>query len=103
MKLSVVMITLNEEDRLEDALKSCAGVSDEIVVVDSFSTDKTLEIAEKYNAKIIQHTFEDYGSQKNVALDAAQFPWVLNLDADERISEQLKRSILELKTKERHH
>ncbi len=98
-KLSVVIITLNEEDRLEDALKSCTGVADEIVVVDSYSTDKTCEIAEQYGAKIFKNTFVDYGSQKNIALDKASNQWVLNLDADERISDQLKKELTAFKTK----
>ena len=97
MKLSVVIITFNEEDRLEDALKSCADIADEIVVVDSFSTDKTLEIAAQYNAVIYKKEFVDYGSQKNFAKDKAKHRWVLNLDADERVSETLKKEIQKLK------
>jgi glycosyltransferase involved in cell wall biosynthesis len=92
-----VIITLNEEDRLEDALKSCTDIADEIVVVDSYSTDKTLEIAEKYGAVIFKNKFVDYGSQKNFAKDKAQFQWVLNLDADERVSDTLKKEILQIK------
>lgn len=98
-KLSVVIITLNEEDRLEDALKSCTGVADEIVVVDSYSTDKTCEIAEQYGARIFKNTFVDYGSQKNIALDYASYDWILNLDADERISDQLKNELTSFKNK----
>jgi glycosyltransferase involved in cell wall biosynthesis len=97
MKLSVVIITLNEEDRLEDALKSCLNIADEIVVVDSFSTDRTVEIARQYGANIYKNRFMDYGSQKNAALDKAQYPWVLNLDADERVSDQLEKEIQSLK------
>jgi len=98
-KLSVVIITLNEEDRLEEALKSCKDIADEIVVVDSFSTDKTCEIAAQYGAKIYKHEFVDYGSQKNVALDKAANEWILNLDADERVSDRLKKEVLEFKQK----
>jgi glycosyltransferase involved in cell wall biosynthesis len=101
MKLSVVIITLNEEDRLEDALKSCREIADEIVVVDSYSTDKTVEIAETYGAKIFKKKFVDYGSQKNFAKDKASYPWVLNLDADERVSDTLEQEIL--KTKQQNH
>ncbi len=97
MKLSVVIIALNEEDRIEDALKSSVPVADEIVLVDSFSTDKTVHIARQYGAKIYQKEFIDYGSQKNFALEKASFEWVLNLDADERISPTLQEKILELK------
>lgn len=98
-KLSVVIITLNEEDRLEDALKSCIGVADEIVVVDSYSTDKTCEIAERYGAEIYKNKFVDYGSQKNIALDKASNEWILNLDADERISDRLKKELISFKNK----
>ncbi len=100
MKLSVVIITLNEEDRLEEALTSCRNVADEIVVVDSFSTDNTVPIAEKYGARVFKKKFTDYGSQKNYAMDQASHPWVLNLDADERVSDVLEKEILALKAKE---
>lgn len=98
-KLSVVIITLNEEDRLENTLKSCSGIADEIVVLDSFSTDKTCEIAARYGAKIYKNKFVDYGSQKNAALDKAENEWILNLDADESVSDRLKQEILVFKQK----
>lgn len=97
MKLSVVIITYNEEDRLQDALISVKDIADEIVVVDSFSTDQTVAIAEKYGAVIHKKKFIDYGTQKNFAMEQAHFPWVLNLDADERVSEKLNAEILKLK------
>ncbi|MCP4216586.1 MAG: glycosyltransferase family 2 protein, partial [bacterium] len=96
-KLSVVIITLNEEDRIEDALLSCKEIADEIVVLDSFSTDKTCEIAEKHGAAVYKKKFVDYGSQKNAALDKAQHDWILNLDADERVCPTLKKEILAFK------
>ena len=99
MKLSVVIIAENEEDRIEDALKSCAGIADEIVVVDGYSMDRTVEIAQKYGAKIYKNPFIDFGSQKNFALDKAGNQWVLNLDADERISEMLEKELGQLKQK----
>ena len=89
MKISVVIIAYNEEDRLEDTLKSCQSIADEIVVVDSFSTDNTIGIAKKYNAVIYKKKFIDYGSQKNFALNKASYEWILNLDADERVSQIL--------------
>jgi glycosyltransferase involved in cell wall biosynthesis len=98
-KISVVIITLNEEDRLEDALISCRDIADEIVVVDSFSTDKTCEIAARYGATIYKHIFNDYGSQKNIALEKATHEWILNLDADERVSGTLKTQIMAFKQK----
>ncbi|MCX6584588.1 MAG: glycosyltransferase family 2 protein [Candidatus Aminicenantes bacterium] len=99
-KVSVVIITLNEEDRLEGALKSCRDIADEIVVVDSFSTDKTCEIAARYGAVIYKNVFSDYGSQKNIALEKASHEWILNLDADERVSDRLKNEILAFKQKQ---
>ena len=99
MKLSVVIIAENEEDRIEDALKSCTGIADEIVVVDGYSIDRTVEIAQKYGAKIYKNPFIDFGSQKNFALDKAGNQWVLNLDADERISEMLEKELGQLKLK----
>lgn len=103
MKISAVIIALNEEDRIEDALKSCLEVADEILLVDSYSTDKTVEIAKKYGAVIFKKKFEDYGSQKNFAMQKAKNEWVLNIDADERVSERLKEEILKLKKKSEIH
>lgn len=97
MKISAVIITFNEEDRLPDALASLLGVADEIVVLDSFSTDRTAEIAQKARAVFHQNRFEDYGRQKNLALQKAGHEWILNLDADERVSPELKSAIMELK------
>jgi glycosyltransferase involved in cell wall biosynthesis len=99
-KLSVVLITFNEEDRLAEALISCKDIADEIIVVDCFSTDKTCDIAAQYGAKIVKHKFIDFGSQKNVALDQAKNDWVLNLDADERVSDLLKGEIRKFKKME---
>lgn len=98
-KVSVVIITLNEEDRLEGTLSSCRDIADEIVVVDSFSTDKTCEIAARYGAVIYKNVFIDYGSQKNIAVEKASYEWILNLDADEQVSDHLKNEILAFKQK----
>lgn len=97
MKISAVIITFNEEDRLPDALASLLGVADEIVVVDSYSTDRTLAIAKAAQARVWQNCFEDYGQQKNFAMEKASYEWILNLDADERVSPELKRTISDLK------
>jgi glycosyltransferase involved in cell wall biosynthesis len=97
MKISAVIITFNEEDRLADCLASLQGVADEIVVVDSYSSDRTVDIARAAQARVWQNRFEDYGQQKNFALAQASCEWVLNLDADERVSPELKRAIAELK------
>ncbi len=97
MKISAVIITYNEEDRLPQALASLQGVADEIVVIDSFSTDSTPELARNAGAAFYQNRFEDYGQQKNFAMHKANHDWVLNLDADERVSPELSQSIRELK------
>lgn len=99
MKISAVIITYNEEDRLPDALASLEGSADEIVVVDSYSTDRTVEIARAAGANVWQNRFEDYGRQKNFAMEKAGHEWILNLDADERVSPELKRAISDLREK----
>lgn len=93
IKLSVVIITFNEEENIGRCLESAAGVADEIVVVDSFSTDRTKGISESHGAKFIPHEFKDYVDQKNFANAQATFDHILSLDADEVLSEQLKESI----------
>lgn len=97
IKLSVVIITYNEEKNLERCLLSVKNVADEIVVLDSFSTDKTQQICERHNAKFFQHKFEGHIQQKNRAITYASSPYVLSLDADEALDETLARSIAEVK------
>jgi len=97
MKLSVVIITFNEERNIERCLLSIQKVADEIVVVDSFSTDKTLEICEKHHVRLIQNTFEGHIQQKNFALQQATNDWILSLDADEALTDELTQSILTIK------
>lgn len=97
-KLSVTIITYNEEKNIERCLKSVQDIADEIVVVDSFSTDKTEEICNKYNVKFVKHPFEGHIEQKNYAITQATHPHILSLDADEALSPELKNSILEVKT-----
>ena len=97
-KLSVAIITLNEERDIGRCLESVQGLADEIVVVDSFSTDKTEAICLQYGARFIQHQFEGYIEQKNFALSQTSFQYVLSLDADEALSEELKVSVLQAKS-----
>jgi glycosyltransferase involved in cell wall biosynthesis len=93
--LSVILITRNEEANLEDCLASLEGISQQIVVVDTNSTDRTLEIAQKYGATISQPSdWPGFGPQKNRALDLATGDWVLSLDADERLTPALRSEIL---------
>jgi glycosyltransferase involved in cell wall biosynthesis len=97
IKLSAVIITLNEERNIERCLLSLQNVVDEIVVVDSLSTDKTEEICRKYAVKFVHQKFLGYIEQKNFALTQASSDYVLSLDADEALSDQLKESILSIK------
>ena len=98
IKLSAVIITFNEEDHLEKCLKSLNSIADEIIVVDSFSTDRTSEICKSFNVTFIQHKFEGYIEQKNYAVSLAKNDYIISLDGDEALSETLKTSILNIKS-----
>jgi glycosyltransferase involved in cell wall biosynthesis len=100
--LSVVIITFNEERNLRRCLESVKHFADEIIVVDSGSTDGTVAIAGEYSARIVQHPFAGYGEQKNFATAQAVNDLILSLDADEVVSEQLQNSIVEIKNKHAH-
>lgn len=92
MKLSVVVITLNEEKHIEDCLEN-VKFADDIVVIDSYSKDRTIEIAKKYTDNIHQVDRIGTGKIKNIGVEKAKNEWILNLDADERIPENLRREI----------
>lgn len=92
-KLSVVIITLNEATDIARAVRSVHGLADEVVVVDSGSTDGTQRIAQEAGARVVHRDFSGYGEQKHFASEQAANPWVLNIDADEHPSEELKASI----------
>lgn len=96
MKISAVIITFNEEENIRAACESVAW-ADEIVVVDSESTDTTREIAASCGAKISINKWPGFSAQKQFATDAAAYDWVLSLDADERISTELESSIAALR------
>lgn len=93
IQLSVVIITYNEERNIARCLDSVKEIGDDIVVVDSFSTDKTGEICKSRGVRIVQHTFEGHIEQKNWAITQAKYPHVLSLDADEALSVELQQSI----------
>lgn len=94
LPLSVILITRNEAHNLPECLASLDGIAREIVVVDSGSTDGTVEMARAAGATVIQTTsWPGFGPQKNLALDAASCEWVLSLDADERLTEALRGEI----------
>lgn len=95
--LSAIIITLNEERNIGRCLQSLADVADEVIVVDSFSKDRTEEICKSFGTTFVQHKFEGYVEQKNFALSRAANDFVLSLDADEALSDELKASILQIK------
>ncbi|MFQ5866976.1 MAG: glycosyltransferase family 2 protein [bacterium] len=92
-ELSVIIITYNEQENIRDCLES-VNWSDEIVIVDSFSSDKTVEIAREFTSKIFQKKWTNFSQQKNFALGKASNEWVLWIDADERATPELKEEIL---------
>lgn len=96
--ISVIVLTYNEEKNIEECLKSVYEWVDEIFAVDSGSTDGTLEIVRRYTDKIFQHSFEDYGKQRNWAQKTLPITneWILHLDADERILPELVNEIKEV-------
>lgn len=91
--LSVVIITFNEERNIARCLESVKDLADEILVVDSFSTDGTEEICAGYHVKFVKHTFAGHIEQKNYAAGLATYDWVISLDADEALTPELKDSI----------
>ena len=93
-KISACIISYNEEAKIEDCLKSLEPVVDEIILVDSNSTDKTVEIASRYTTKVYLQDFLGHIEQKNFAVEKAENDWILSLDCDERLSPELQAAIL---------
>lgn len=93
--ISAIVITLNEEENIEEAIKSLKQVADEIVVVDSGSNDKTLEISKKNGAVTFFRKFDNFANQKNWAVSKTTGDWVISLDADEEITAELAKEIKE--------
>ncbi len=98
IKLTVAIITFNEERNIARCIGSVKEIADEILVVDSFSTDKTEEICLSLGARFIKNPFQGHIQQKNFALELATFDYVLSLDADEALSPELLKSIKEIKS-----
>jgi len=92
-KLSVVIITLNEERNIGRCLESVKEVADDIVVVDSFSKDETEKICKNFSVNFVQQNWRGYSATKNFANDHAKYDWILSLDADESLSPELIKSI----------
>lgn len=95
--LSAVIITYNEERNIARCLQSLQGVADDILVLDSYSTDRTAAISRQFGARVIEHTFGGHIQQKNLAITFAKYNYVLSLDADEALSDELRKSILMVK------
>ena len=96
-RVSAVVITFNEERNIARCLESLRGVADDVVVVDSGSSDRTEEICRAHGADFVRQDWLGYAAQKNLADDRARHDWILSLDADEALSAELRRSILALK------
>lgn len=96
MNITAVIPTLNEEKDLRKALRSLKGLVAEVLVVDSGSTDKTLEIAQEYHARVIHHPFKNFADTRNFADRHASFDWIISLDADMEVPPALAGEIMEL-------
>jgi glycosyltransferase involved in cell wall biosynthesis len=94
-RISAFIVCFNEADQIEECLESLS-FCDEVIVVDSFSTDNTIELAQRRGAKVVQRAWPGFREQKAYGLSLCSNEWVLNLDADERVSEELRASILKL-------
>lgn len=102
IQLSGVIITFNEERNIETCIKSLLNVVDEIIVVDSYSTDRTKAICQNYDVTFIEQEFLGYVEQKNFALSKATHDYIVSLDGDESLSEELQKSIIALKNNWKH-
>jgi len=97
-KLSIVIITLNEERNILRCIESVKEVADEVLVMDSFSTDRTPEICKSAGVNFIQRTWEGYSATKNYAASLAANDWIFSIDADEAVSAELKDSVQKIKS-----
>ena len=98
-KLSVYILTHNSERLLEDVLQPLVAVADDLLLVDSGSTDATKDIAAKYGARVVHHPFVSFKDQRNFAHDTSLYDWVLAIDSDEVVSEEFVKEVTELKEK----
>ena len=92
--ISVIIPTFNEENYIQDCLRSVL-FADQIIIIDSFSTDKTIALVKEFNCEIIERKFDNFSNQKNEAIRLAKSDWILFIDADERVTEKLKYEIKE--------
>lgn len=98
--ITAIVLTKNEEANLPDCLASLAW-ADELLVVDSYSNDRTVEIARQSGARVLQHPFQNYSAQRNFAQDSAAHDWVLHIDADEHVTPALRDEIVQLARRDR--
>jgi len=92
-KISVVIIALNEEEHIQQCIQSCLPIADEVIVVDSKSTDQTVKLARDLGAVVVQKEWEGYGQHKNYGVDLAHNDWILSIDADELLTPELQDEI----------
>lgn len=97
MKISATIITLNEERNIERCILSVQAVADEIIVLDAFSSDRTKQICESLNVRFEQRAWEGYSASKNYLNSLARHEYILSLDADEALDDELKKEILRVK------
>lgn len=97
VKLSVVIISFNEERNIAQCIESVSDIADEVLLVDSHSRDRTVEVAKELGATVLFHDFEGHVEQKNYALSQAKYDYVLSLDADEEVSIEMAREIAAIK------
>ena len=95
-KLSIVIITKNEESNISRCLESVKKIADEIIVVDDFSNDKTVELCTSYGCRVILRKFHDFSDQKQFAVDQSVNDWVFSIDADEELTEKMQNEIKQL-------
>jgi glycosyltransferase involved in cell wall biosynthesis len=100
-RLTVTIITYQEERNIAKCLEAIKGLADEILVVDSYSTDKTVEICESYGCRVLLREFKGYGDQKQFAVNEAGNDWILSVDADEVVTGGLKNEIINLLQQEK--
>ncbi|MCH2229476.1 MAG: glycosyltransferase family 2 protein [Crocinitomicaceae bacterium] len=103
MKLSATIITLNEERNIERCILSLKNVADEIIVLDSNSTDRTKEICLAHNVKFVKRDWEGYAASKNYLNSLANYDYILSIDADEAVDKELERAILKIKKESNPH
>jgi glycosyltransferase involved in cell wall biosynthesis len=97
-QISVVIITFNEQENLPACLQAAQQIADEIIIIDSFSTDRTPEICHQFGANYVAHVWEGYSASKNYGNSLARFQWILSLDADEVLSDELIQQIKSFKS-----